>query len=451
MKKIILIFLAALLPLQSFAVTRLYDRSTGDIIDADKDDAEWDNTNNAINTHTADTSAHDATGGVVGVSKVQTLTNKTLTSPTITTAPVISGTVSVQNGSVWIWYSDTSSTGKVKINGSTGAAILGLTHEGQMTNCGVTVSGSTITIAGYEGTALSATNPCVVAIRSSTVGNIDLAYFTSNISTTFGATSDTDGNLFGITDANWSSTMPMFLGVVNGNTTPYFVMSRLPYVQTGSAATALCQEGDTDCDAQIDMLAMTTGLTLANEVNKPVTQVGWFDATYATTGGAWTFAITGKNGFNTNYEGVLFSMVTGQNGAASGSFLNSTGSNVPTWATPGNISYNYSVSKNGEIHIIFDTSNAGNCTVGGGAGGDVVSLYLPFAIGSLGTNSASYNPYGTIVANATRYIALWMGAGASSAVQLYGFNDSSAITNINENLFANASDDIIIEKIFSAF
>ena len=47
--------------------------------------------------HIDATTAHDATGGVVGVSKTQTLTNKTLTSPTINTptitSPTISGTI----------------------------------------------------------------------------------------------------------------------------------------------------------------------------------------------------------------------------------------------------------------------------------------------------------------------------------------------------------------------
>ena len=96
------LFLSLLLSLSltQSCVTRLYDRQVGDIIDADKDDAEFDNTNTALNTHTADTSAHDATGGVVGVSKVQTLTNKSLTSPVITNSPTASGATWASIGTI---------------------------------------------------------------------------------------------------------------------------------------------------------------------------------------------------------------------------------------------------------------------------------------------------------------------------------------------------------------
>jgi hypothetical protein len=113
--------------------------------------------------------------------------------------------------------------------------------------------------------------------------------------------------------------MPMFLGVVYDGTTPYFTISRLPYVVTGAASTALWQEGSTDGDAQLDVGILTSsGLTLANWVNLPITQVGWFDATYALTGEAWTFAVTGKNGFNYNYEAEEFNLSSGQNGSESG-------------------------------------------------------------------------------------------------------------------------------------
>lgn len=112
MKKIILL-LAALCGLfcsQSvLSVNRIYDRHSGDIIAADKDDAEFDNTNNAINTHTADTAAHGATGGVVGASKTQTLSNKTF-----------NGDIPVWGGGDLKVYSDSGSTLKFQIDGATG-------------------------------------------------------------------------------------------------------------------------------------------------------------------------------------------------------------------------------------------------------------------------------------------------------------------------------------------
>ncbi len=110
MKRFLALLFLLTLALPAHGVTRLYDRNTGDIVDADKDDAEWDNTNNAVNTHIADTSAHDATGGVVGVSKVQTLSNKTF-----------SGNVPLHGGGTTSWYSDSGSTLKASLVGSSGA------------------------------------------------------------------------------------------------------------------------------------------------------------------------------------------------------------------------------------------------------------------------------------------------------------------------------------------
>jgi len=68
------------------ALTRLYDRDTTQTSPGDKIDADIDQTNNAVNAHLADTTAHGGTGAVVGTTNVQTLTNKTLTSPVITGA-----------------------------------------------------------------------------------------------------------------------------------------------------------------------------------------------------------------------------------------------------------------------------------------------------------------------------------------------------------------------------
>lgn len=250
-------------------------------------------------------------------------------------------------------YSDSGSTLKAKVEASSGAAILGLTQAGQVTNCGMSVSGSTFTIAGYDGTALSATNPCVVAIESFTPGRVQLAYFTSNVTFTFGSSSDTDSNLFGITDANWSNVMPFFIGVVGGST-PYFTISRVPLRSTGSASPDVCQKTDTDCDAQSDAMILSTGLTLASFTSLPITQIGWFAITYATSGGAWTATVPINSGFNKNYESVLFTFPSGQNGAASGTHLHNNGGTAPAFL---NTYYNYNIysSGNTSLYIYIDT------------------------------------------------------------------------------------------------
>src|SRR6185295_5417210 len=112
------------------------------------------------------------------------------------------------------WFSDAGSTLKGQIDFTTGKALMALARQGFALNCEPSVSGSTLTISGEGGVALSATNPCIVGVRSNTSGRTAIAYFIANVTVTFGSSSDTDGNLFGISDANWASTMPIFLGVI---------------------------------------------------------------------------------------------------------------------------------------------------------------------------------------------------------------------------------------------
>lgn len=264
-----------------------------------------------------------------------------------------------------------------------GARSTVLVPNGTVSNCRISISGSTFSIVGADGNALSATNPCIVAVQNST-GVTVAASFSVAVSFTFGSASDTDGNLFGIIDANWSSAMPFFLGVIYNDTTPFFVISRLPFNASGAAAASLCQKTDTDCDAQTDVMMLTTGQTLASWVSKPITQVAWIQATYATTGAAWTFATTAKTGFNFNYEAITWTFVAGQMGAASGSFFSVSGGTAPTYTL--NSLYTYSLTRYGMVNVYLAFDNAAGGTAGAGTGDLVASL--PY-IASLATGSNS--------------------------------------------------------------
>lgn len=309
------------------------------------------------------------------------------------------GTMSYYSGADINVYSDTGSTLKAQIDGATGDVIMSPRTYGFASNCEINYSSGTITISGRGGAALSATNPCHVGMKSNTNGVVATATFTANVTTTDGATSDTDGNLFGITDANWANAMPIFFGVIYDGTTPYFGFSRKPLVVSGSAATDLCQEADTDCDGENDFFIMTTGLTLANWVNLPITPVAWLTATYATTGGAWTFAETTHTGFNDSYQTIWFTYPQAQYGAAASSHLRANGGTVPAFTTN---TYTYRVFPNltSTIEFLLD-ADAGT----DGSGAVTAQFTLPFTNRSVGANfSLGANVYETLPA-ATNMIA----------------------------------------------
>ena len=247
---------------------------------------------------------------------------------------------------------------------------------GEVINCEVNYSAGTITISGRDGAALSATNPCYVGTRGTSNGVVNLAKFTSNVTLTDGAASNTDGNLFGITNADWGNAMPIFIGVVSNAIGDYFTISRVPLQITGSAIGDVCQKNDTDCDDETDAMILATGLTLSTMTDANVTQIGWLQATYATAGSAWTFSESVYTGFNFEYENVWFSMVTGQHGADSGSYLRGNSGTVPTWATPANISFTYKIDRKAVANLYFTTKTAGNAS--NGSGGNTVALAAPY-------------------------------------------------------------------------
>jgi len=399
MKKILAIALLFALSSPAHAVTRLYDRNAGDIIDADRDDAEWDNTNNAINVHEAATSAHGVTGNIVGTAGVQTLTGpKTLVSPIITSAPTAAGatwvdlgavtTVDINGGSIdgTVIGASAATDGTFgDLDASSGQFNRlqasdyrgGFTSVGLTNNCGFSVSGSTLTIAGEDGTALSITNPCTIGIKSTTAGRTVLARFQSNVTFTFGPTSDTDGNFFGVdSSADWSSPMPFFLGVIYNGTTPYFVISRVPTVVSGSLVSMLCQKGDTSCEATEDSMILGTGVTLSQYLNRPITQVGWFQMTYATADTSWTASTSVANGtgFNQEYEKIGWTFPLGVFTGHTDSYFVALSGGSPAFSLN---FYTYYVSRDGFCRIVVEMSGDGGAD---GLSSDTATLALPFAI-----------------------------------------------------------------------
>lgn len=246
-------------------------------------------------------------------------------------------------------------------------------------NCRMSITSTTFSFVGDDGNALSADNPCIVGIKDNGTGKNVAAAFTAPVSFTFGAGSDTDSNLFGLSGTNsWALPMPMFIGVVTDGTNNYFTLSRVPVKQTNSSVGLVCQKNDTSCGSEYSTMILASGLTLSNWTGKNVTQVGWIYGTWATTGSAWTFTITDgitspRAGFNKNYEAITFAFPGGQNGSqTAGVYFYFVVATFPAWSSQ---TYTYTINRNGVFQGNFYLTGDGGTD---GATATDVFLTMPY-------------------------------------------------------------------------
>ena len=290
MKKLLFLIGLILISGHVFSVSRLYNRGTGDIIDADKDDAEWDNTNSAVNTHVDATTAHGATGGVVGISASQTLTNKILTSPTITTSPTAAAATWTDLGTAtaFIATSATLVTGNMgtanftssnaSITGSTGAAILGLKAVGvpvnlNIVNATTTNAADSIKIECGD-TSCSSTNPGFIWIPSATGGDRTLFTITADVTILItGAVWTLDAG--DATDA----VLRVFAVNAAGTLVHCVGLQGRPQLFIGSSTL----DSTTPADINLAEELLCSGAIGADD---PIVEWAWFKANFDTTGGA---------------------------------------------------------------------------------------------------------------------------------------------------------------------
>lgn len=330
-------------------------------------------------------------------------------------------------------YSDSGSTLKAKISND-GSSVLGLNHVGSTSNCSLFIS-TGISIKSADGSNLSASNPCIVAIKSAlSEGRPKTVYFTSNIAATSGSASDTDGNLFGITDADADQVMPFFLGVIDNGSQQHFVISRIPVYQSSNLVGGLCQRDDTDCDDESDVMILSQGLTLSSWLAMPITTVGWFRATYQSSGIEWNFAtdLNGDAGFNDYYESIIFTFNHSQSGAAAGSYVYSTGTTPVFFSN----AYNYQILKSGICKVYINLSGDDGTD---GSGSDILNVTLP------------YKSAKTLISSPvmTRYVSTYsLGmASLTEGTKLFSIVNASTGSEIAVSSFANG--DRYIQGSFS--
>jgi len=336
------------------------------------------------------------------------------------------GDINMHSGSDILMFTDTGSTKTIHLDAATGEILGAPLMQGGVYNCGVEISGSTFTIEGGSGAALSATNPCYVVTESNTTGASKALKFVADIDVTFGAASNTDGNVMGISSSgsDWGNVMPMFVGTIYDGSNGYFTLSRIPISASGTIVTDVCQLDDTDCDGQGDVMILTTGLTLANWVDLPITQVGWMKGTWATATSAWTFTTPKGTGFNNNYEGEFFTFVSGQMGAVADRYCSR--STCPEFTTN---NVGYAISKDMWVKLKFNLSGDGGAD---GSLGNVFQMAIPYiAIDDFsqdcGTSESTSTVLGTTPVPAT------VGGNTS----FINFGDSSGAANLDDSDFTN--------------
>jgi len=338
----------------------------------------------------------------------------------------------------------------------TGNAI-GANQQLRTSNLGLTLVAGKLQATASDGSALSTDNPAYIVIQHSTSGkNITLKLTDANsFFEDSNGSSDIIGEEFGTTSSvAWGENRPFTIYAVNGDDTDSgleLAISPRPNAFVSPATANIGYHGNpaaTPSDNNFFFLTSTNVTSTHNA--KPAIAIGTIQMT---KDGSDDWAVTslstsdGIGVFNYLYETWI--MPLGQMGALANTFLTSTGNNVPTWATPANIIYNYTINRNGEISVSADTQSAGNCTEDGSAGGDTIAIVLPYK------SSGFYNGFHGILSGRLRSDAVVTLLSITFLPNVTSFNigklSGNDFANVSENHFGDTGDDITAQFKYKAF
>lgn len=243
-------------------------------------------------------------------------------------------------------------------------------------NLGITYSSSTFTVTSANGTALSASNPAYVTLQSKSAPG-KLVTITVTADQTFiddtGA-STIVGNLFGLTTGiAYANAMPFFIyAVLNDSENAIsFMISRYPNTKTSPPSANIGKTGSAVADTTGSFFALSNP-TVTDYDSNPCLVIGAFTMTMSSSDD-WTVSALGNtSGIGQFHQGILYTMVTGQFGAASGKYFQDNGGTAPAFTTS---SYSFRVNYMNNTYTIF-TNFASASTAGVGA--VVLRLALPY-------------------------------------------------------------------------
>lgn len=253
-------------------------------------------------------------------------------------------------------------------------------------NIGIAYSSPTFTVQGYDGTALSTTNPGYVTLQSkANPGRFVTITITANQTFTDGTTGTTDNARFGVTTGvNWAQDIPFFLYGVMDDTEALinFMISRNPCATVSPASTSISKTGAIINVNQADFFSLDN-ITVTSYDSNPCKCLGSFRMQFSGATDSWTVqALNINDGIGNFNDNIVFSFPSGQNGAAAGTYILSNAGTEPVWTTNGMV---YSIQRNGLVKYNFDATNASTA----GVGANVLQPVLPYALSSSNQEAAN--------------------------------------------------------------
>ena len=264
---------------------------------------------------------------------------------------------------------------------------------GDTENLGVVFASSTLSIAGKDGSALSATNKGYVGISSKANPGQIITVGINAVQGFIDATgaSEIIGNLFGAsTGIAWADPIPFYIYAVlnDAETEVAFMISRIPHLTTSPVVGEIGAPDDAVADNSFSFFSFENIDETLYDSN-PCVAIGSFRMVMSTSDD-WTVQTLGNgDGIGQFQEGVLFTMPLAQNGAATGTYFKANGGTAPLFDSN---QYQYLISRDGQIQIwILLNGDPGI----DGVGAVIVQIALPMTafnyLGEYSTNAVLIN------------------------------------------------------------
>ncbi len=362
------------------------------------------------------------------------------------TTPTVSRSIALVNGRLTV-YDGTAARTYVPVN---------LDAVGYH-NLDITLAANVLSVTGFGGTALSSTNPAFVNIPSATAGlTVSLRVTAAQTLQDAGhGTPQVLGRWGTTASVAWGSAMPIFIGAVQDqtdSTTARFFLTRDPTLKTTPASTNNIGIGGTApvTSNQSNIVLFGTAANTSYD-SKPCIILGSLRATLDNSvGGSATIGalVAGRDGFGLFQSGYRFVMPSGQNGAASGAYLNTNGGTAPVFGTN---QYVYEINTDGRCVVeTFFNSDGGT----DGAGAVAAQLALPYTIPAAGELSQTnqflgYTTGATTLTGAQTLVGIL--TANTSYVTLQYLDAAALWTSITLAMYSNGARTIAAKLTFNAF